>query len=320
MDPKKLHMYVSIEDKIANKERTCIIDQCQNTAINSHVLQKNGILNLLASNGFIREYCEAPYDKLALHFKLSPITKAYRFAGLCSIHDDSIFKYIEQREIDFRSYRSNLLFSYRALLRSLRAKETNIEIRKALLEKNFTLGYFDSEFLNRQIEEGNLALKDLLFYKHKFEDHIENSSQKDFEFIAITIPHIHIYASFAFCFESSEVLDQLELLGIDHIASYLFLNILPFTNQSLLILGYYKHSCIKCKEFSEGFANQTVDVVLSKLNEILLRYPHWVCSTDFYNNHLKSRQTIIFKYTHDCAFAGYPYTMNAPINIFEKIK
>lgn len=59
MKDKKLN---SLIDKFFSKcldgQRNCIVGGCTENAINSHLLQKNGIINLIAENQHVRQVNE----------------------------------------------------------------------------------------------------------------------------------------------------------------------------------------------------------------------------------------------------------------------
>ena len=82
------------------KKRKCVLDDCNNYAINSHLLQRNGILSNISENGhlierrlldanrFIRD--ESPFE-----FKKVGLKNALSKPLLCGHHDSAVFKEIE---------------------------------------------------------------------------------------------------------------------------------------------------------------------------------------------------------------------------------
>jgi hypothetical protein len=108
----------ALHNKALNAKRSCYTPGCGNYAQNCHVLQKNGILNHIENNGFIRQFDTHLKDGFAHHFKRAGInsTDIMAFPGFCNSCDTRIFLPIESKELDFNNYAHLLLFTYRAII------------------------------------------------------------------------------------------------------------------------------------------------------------------------------------------------------------
>jgi hypothetical protein len=55
VDKERLKIMSNISKNVQNKEWNCLFKGCQDNAINSHLLQRNGILNNLIEDGHLIE-------------------------------------------------------------------------------------------------------------------------------------------------------------------------------------------------------------------------------------------------------------------------
>ena len=107
------------------KSRSCMFHKCQEKAIKSHVLQKNGILREISSNNHLIELCSPnPFEleeKGILDFKTKGINDVYTFNGFCKTHDSEVFKPIEvNANLNFDRKIQQSLFCYRGLCQEIR--------------------------------------------------------------------------------------------------------------------------------------------------------------------------------------------------------
>jgi len=85
---------------------TCFYPDCNKPSINSHILQKNGILSELEENGHVMQMEINPFGDNIHFFKRTGINKAFSFKCFCSHHDIELFDSIEKKEINFSIYRN----------------------------------------------------------------------------------------------------------------------------------------------------------------------------------------------------------------------
>src|SRR5579864_5104651 len=118
MTPQEVkHTLTTIRKRVRDAARICSFDNCDKSSIQSHLLQENGILNQIANKTKdVMELAIDVYKPGTFIFKPISIGQVFTFPGFCDSHDSSIFKEIEQEKIDHTSYRTQLLFSYRAIV------------------------------------------------------------------------------------------------------------------------------------------------------------------------------------------------------------
>ena len=123
-DKKILSSYF---EKMKKHEWTCFSPNCDKKCINSHVLQKNGILTQIALDKHLIEVKPTNIweidNQSVFKYQKIGINEAFTFPGFCSLHDSEIFKNIESAIVDFSSYKTQCLFSYRGLCQEIRRKQ-----------------------------------------------------------------------------------------------------------------------------------------------------------------------------------------------------
>jgi len=152
---KKISGILSVKqvDKISNdifsycinKKQKCFVEDCKKSAIQSHLLQKNGILKMISANNHFYEVAFLMFPKPHYEIKKVGINKGFTFRGFCEYHDSKIFEKIEKTDVDFNEYQSLLLLSYRAILKEFRVKEIIIDYYVNLLTHSKLKVVFDNE-------------------------------------------------------------------------------------------------------------------------------------------------------------------------------
>jgi imidazole glycerol phosphate synthase subunit HisF len=99
----------SLYKRARRAQRKCMFRGCDEISINSHLLQKKGIINQIAENNHVVELAIDNYKPDVFYFKRSGINDAFTFPGFCKTHDNDLFKEIETDNIDYSNYRTNLL-------------------------------------------------------------------------------------------------------------------------------------------------------------------------------------------------------------------
>lgn len=261
----------------------CIIDDCKSQAINSHFLQKNGILSLLTENGHLIEtklpdsyYFQKSIPQL--EFKKTGVKQAISVKLFCKKHDDKIFKFIEKNDYEFKSYQSFLLFSYRVTCGELRKKEIYHEIYLRIYEDE-TLENINNEFLLGYINGFYLGLINLQKLKLIFEKEI-SAKENTFEFKAYLYPRIDIYASALF----SPMDDELNIDSTQEELENIFIHIIPREDETILLVGYHKEfSNLWTKNYVESWGNLSQENFEIKISELLMtRIENWGMSQKLY--------------------------------------
>jgi hypothetical protein len=243
-----------LRSKAFGKRRNCIYHNCTNTAINSHLLQKNGILSKISEQGHVYELTSNRYsDKLIdkHYFKKVGVNKTISSKLFCNHHDSKLFSRIEIGKIDYSSYQSQILLAYRAVASELRLKEIIKDYLFDVYSNTALDFYIDKVPVYLLRESVQLGIKDMSFYKSKLENELKQVDTDGFEFFMFDFPRIDICASSCFSPISQEnSLDQIQPLQI------VFFSIFPDQNVTRVILGYYREIQTEwMSKFIDSFRN-----------------------------------------------------------------
>ena len=202
----KLYKTYSEQSKASIK--TCYHPNCSESSINSHILQKNGILSSIASHDrHLWELKIDPFNSLHYCFTKTGINEIYSFNGFCKYHDTELFKNIEQKEIDFNNYKSCILFSLRTLYNEIFRKQvvlrTSYHFIKTLPEKFNNLDFLE------HIRQENLGLQDLIQTEKDIWNDLNNDSES-FVFEYRVLERIEICVSSFYNYDTSVEMQNIE--------------------------------------------------------------------------------------------------------------
>ena len=279
-----------IERQIEKKRRLCLYPECKSHAINSHLLQRNGILNNVAEDGHVYEMRVVDvYNRLytePMTLKKVGIRQAISYSLFCSRHDSVLFKPIEGKQIDFDDYQTQLLFSYRSLCSEIRKKEFCIE-RFAILpegENKFDL-----------LLGTKLGLEDLMRYKLLFENEIDKP-QSNFSFLHLSYPFIPVYASGPSTYFKlgDTIVDCTEGVPNDQIIDNLFINLIPRKDSLEVIVGYNNsHTNNNIKQYVDSWKSLSKSQLFNKITDVFnYSLENWGMSPSFYEM-MKSNNLIV---------------------------
>lgn len=223
----------NINKNVKNKRWTCLIDGCNKPAINSHILQRNGILNNVAEDFHVSEikaidiyaWKGKKLPNEILQIKATGTLHSHAYPTLCSDHDTQIFKPVEAHPIDFQDYQKTLLFAYRTILSLYRKEEI-------VMEK-------DTRMVNSQVLQSNPGAKvelDRISKRLKIQKHLLDLRKtvldkivsdfdlgtESFDHRIFMYPLTKVYAS--------------AVLICPETADHVCINIFPYEQQTLVIL------------------------------------------------------------------------------------
>lgn len=283
------------------KLRKCIYPGCESIAIDSHLLQKNGILNLIARDNHVYHVGTEPFHEEKLLFQRIGINKAFTFPGFCQKHDNDIFKDIEGKNIDFANYRSYLLFSYRILVNEYRKKEILIDwftknLNDFRLKLHTNREYFEG--LKSGIRGYKEAIYDIQYYLKYFHTDIEDTDSRNFSFECFNIPRIDICVSGVFNHETTlEIQSRPSFLDEKPLSDVYFV-VLPQELNSVVIVGTLNEMKPICWDFILSIKDKDDNMTLRNISDIILsRIENWVCSESFYER-IKHNEKDIVKEIH----------------------
>lgn len=292
-------------------KRKCLHANCNETAIDSHLLQKKGIINQISENNHVWELGMNNYKKDLFFFKRIGINDAFSFPGFCSNHDNKLFKEIEKETIDYSDYRTQLLFSYRAVMNEKRKKEIIIDSNNRILNSNTLKLYLnDSSF--QDLEQSNhgqkSGIKDELYYEKFFLSNINDSTRQDFMFLTFELPRTEVCSSAVFTYETTDEINHMmryESYKVDKPLTEIYFNLLPATDKSIVIIGCLKERADICWKYIERIKSDSSNVSLKMISDILLcQVENWLCSNRLYQTRLKAKEKEIIDITHETVRHG----------------
>jgi len=278
-----------IHKNVYSKKYECLVPNCTNCSINSHLLQRNGILNTISEEGHLIEYGASDLlkwsqESKSLKFRKLGLKKIVSLPLFCGEHDTSIFKQIETEPLDLTMYRSQLLFSYRTLCSEVRKKERNKIFFERVLNANSIKGEIPPlakiEF-ETFLEGTKRGLKDFEKYKTLFEEEIHNE-KGTFNFQTIHFPLIKICGSAVFSpidYSSDNPFKDLPLYSI-------FIQVIPRATNLIIIIGYHKDYVSDwMKEYINSWQGLEGESLERKLTNLLAtRIETWAMSPKLFNN------------------------------------
>ncbi|MFZ5554832.1 MAG: hypothetical protein ACOZCO_17110 [Bacteroidota bacterium] len=279
---------------------TCFFPGCPEKSINSHILQKNGILSSIAPDRHLMWHGVDHFSEGMMKFKRSGINEAFSFNCFCSKHDSELFKHIESGTINFNDYKSLLLFTIRTICNEKFRKMVNIKI----YERQLSDADASPTFFKRQLEGlkyyEELGLKDLEKIEKVIWDDLKNSTES-FVFNTVSLPKREVCMSAFFTYETTEELnDYRNTHGKDkEKVSDIFVNYFPVGNNSIFTIGYQKSNESTVKGFVNTFVKDNVKRLERKISNLLLfRCETWVCSESLYNSRFKKCEKMFASAAH----------------------
>ncbi|MEY2828356.1 MAG: hypothetical protein RIQ33_214 [Bacteroidota bacterium] len=302
------------------KDRNCLFDGCPNLAIESHLLQENGILDSIKDNTNHLWEQKIEHFKNEFYFDKIGIRDAFTFKGFCNTHDNSIFKSIETQPIHFNNYKSQLLFSYRVLMNEKRKKEIIIDQYSRILNSFKLRLFLDEKYLNQLDKfqkQNELGLNDIGTYESIFLSNLADENKQDFQFITREISKIDLCISSVFTHET--IKERIPLLKINpnYQSSDIYIHLFPLATTSIIIIGCLKERVYNCWSYIKEFETADNNKCLKKISDLIVlgRIENWICSKQFYLNNVKSRETQLFD-TIRYSFSKTIDWIDAPFNLF----
>ena len=324
-EKQKLTIIKSIYNHVYEKTWKCIEYDCDESAINSHLLQRHGILDNITENNHTYEVrggdmmrWDEKNPPLFL-FKLVGIQQAISLPIFCTHHDNSLFYDIEHGDVDFDDYKVQLLFSYRALCAEIRKKEINKEVNKrmrASRELNVKQGFED--IINMQDKGYDLGLRDLNTYRDEILSELAAPSGL-FIFKHYSYPALGVYASASFSYDedgSSAFGVQKSMEG--EVWDNCFIHILPLKDSTEIIVGYSSNRTNQyLSDYIDSWANLDVDSLGVKLTDLFAGHiESWGLSPVLYRKIEEKNKKKYCDYVREHA-SDYMIMQRVGFNLFE---
>ena len=283
-----LQTYSKIEKNVLNKKWKCVHKNCVNISINSHLLQKNGILNNITENGHIVQFGlnnVYNYSEGKFSFKKTGINKAISLPLFCNEHDTLIFKPIEIDVIDFNNYYVQMLFSYRSICAEIRRKEITFEVENQSLHSEILSTMIDKEMVKSFLSNVKLGIQDLTFFKKAIEKELNGNKQKDFSFHVFKYNCLDVCTSTVFSPVPDGILNSFISQFSKKPWRQVFVNLVPQTDFLYVIIGFHNDFNSKwiTKFISKWNTNDLEQQQLNISNLMATRVKDWALSISLYN-------------------------------------
>lgn len=279
------NIFGQIHEHVFKMSCPCIIDGCQETAINSHLLMVHGILNYVAENGKLVELMNrSPYELLSgnlttARFKTVGVHQAISLPIFCNHHDTTLFSEIEQKQVDYTNYKHLALYGYRTICGEIRKKEIATEFNKRILASKTLQSLLSDSFFSL-FESSNLGfrkgIEDLSYFAEELKKDI-NGTTENYVFSTLEIPLKGIYtASVTNLFSGSEILQE------EKVPIFIFLAI-PLENSTRIVMGYHReHVNPNMPEYIKRWENAEKSQLGYLLTGILTQIETWGLSPSLY--------------------------------------
>ena len=306
--------------KAKNSSRICNFPGCEEKAIRSHIFQKNGILSSIANKGHLIVHEGDAFDENTFIFKSKGINKAFSFDCFCAKHDLELFKEIESVEVDrldFGLYRNCLLFTMRGVYNELNSKNEVIKFFECLKKNEKVV--LDKRPLMLSLMGNKQGKKDLSAILKDFWENLENGTE-DFVFRLKHIRRIELCLSSSIIYETTDELVDYRMKNREdkERITPMFFNLLPTSNKSILLVGYYKKDHDNISSYIDGFFGEDEESLeINITNLILFRCETWVCSEYLYLKKMKVVESY-FRIAKKFACDSTNERQVLPINIFSE--
>lgn len=310
-----------IVENVFKKSYPCIVDGCTETAINSHLLMMNGILNNAAEDGHLIEISTPSLYRSTVNcfsinrFKRVGIKQAFSLPIFCDRHDTALFSQIEQKEANYSNYKHLALYTYRTICAEIRKKEQAHEVNDRIIASKTLKDLMPEDFFsackifNVGLEK---AIEELRQYNEDLLTDI-NGETEHYCFTTLEIPTLKVFAAgIPNLFSGDDVFQ-------DRILPIFIFQALPQENSTLLIMGYHKdYSYPQMPEYISKWKEASVSDYGFLLTGILIYMETWGMSPSLYEK-LKPEKIKEYNdiFTDSVSWSELPPIYN--FNLFEGI-
>lgn len=217
----------------SKKQWNCSTNDCDEQSINSHILQKNGIINSIATDNHV--YSIEPINIFKwenksfneiVSFKKVSTNKILSYPTFCNAHDTNIFKQIEIHPIDFTDYKNNLLFAYRTL-HSMKRKEERVLDKESRMYKSQILNsYAELKVLIKMSKQKIDIINTLLELREKEILKMQNDLENETESYNVEVIKYPLY----------KIAASTALLSLSNNLNYIYINIFPYDNETIILI------------------------------------------------------------------------------------
>lgn len=283
----ELRQIVNCRIHAENNTNRCYHPACIKDAINSHILQRNGMLSVIAEDSHLWEIEVDNYRSEFYHFKRNGLKQVMTFNGFCEEHDTAIFKDIENDEIDFTSYRTHILFTYRTLCNELFRKEVNMSFYTCLVNK--LQDKYNNERFHLHCKGERLGIQDMKVIEKRLWEDIDKGTES-YKFRIKYLPKVNLVISSSFNYVTSNESSSYFMRTGKHPDSLgeLYINLVPYGENTILLMGYNKSEEKMVKDWFDKFFDCADEQTFTRItNLILFQCETWSCNDTFHQQQIK---------------------------------
>jgi len=295
----------------------CYYPSCHEKSINSHLLQKNGILSSITENGHLYQQFVNQFKKPPIYFELKGISKVFSFNCFCNNHDTELFKEIETASIDFNNYRHQLLLTLRTLLNEKYKKQIVLK-QHEYLKRDYP-ALIDISKMNDWDEQEKIGLQDISKLESIVWQDLETDS-KSFVYNVRELDLKQVCLSAYFTYETSQEIEEYYIEKGVHMEEIndIFISLFPYNDKSYLIMSYLKKNEKSVKGYINSFFKESIKRTERKITNILLfQCETWVCSESFFNKRIKPVEKLFYSADRFSLRFNKNERRNFDLNIFQ---
>jgi hypothetical protein len=282
-------VYHECKTTAMNSINFCFHPECNEDSINSHILQKNGILSSIAEDGHVVEMQINKFKEEVHNFKKIGLNNAFSFNCFCSKHDRELFKSIELVEIDFTNYKNLLLFTLRTIYNEKFRKLVNLKMYEGLI---LNPHLFDIDYFLGAKKQEELGLNDIeKTEKTIWEDF--NNGEQSYIFKVREIEKKEICLSAFYNYDTSQELSNyiFENRKDKEEVTDIFVNLFPYKNKSIFMMAYKSKNKEQVKNYVNEFFNGNEKRLERKITNLMMfQCETWVVSNKFYLKNIAKTQ------------------------------
>lgn len=291
---------------------------CRNTAIRSHVLQKNRVIKHLKNkeNKIYQPQVKTLFsnEKGLLTIKKMGINEGFVFFGFCEKCDTKLFESIEINDPDLDSNITMSLFAYRALCFEYRKKEVEYEMIKYLFD--FFKKHWPEKILYVDFKPLELSIQGASYYKAELEREIwDNEIRFNHYKLELTKQNLCFSTSLTI-YDENNILthehDQFGYTRTEPLARSI-VNYFPLENNSYFLASVHKE--YPCYWILDQLEKLKQDQLKTVSDFITYRTENWIMSPDLYDS-IKEEVLQVFIEESDAEAENFDYKIESDFNLF----
>ena len=284
------------------KKWECIVDGCSEQAIISHLLQRNGILDLVAEDGhmiLVQVSDSFHWGKgiVPIEFKKMGIKGSLSIPLFCDKHDAELFSEIEKSGVDNtgipldpNNYRHQILLSLRTMYAEKRRKQQAVELNKRMSVAH-TLPYNFQIESKRQLRLQLIGIRDLDVYIKDLESElVDTKGLFDFKVYEYEEMKVCSTAGLSVCDDAEKTADM------NYVLPTAFFHAFPLNGVFYIVIGYHKeHRTEEVDSFVDSWSGLSKANLQKELTKLFIqRVETWGMSPSLFET-ISENKTEQFK-------------------------